>query len=174
MPQKQPRVRQTVVSADGTSRLCGLPAPVEGKLQAQSTDRGRRAAGPRPRIAAWRSVRPPRREGWLSWGPKVRGVYRVEVARRAARAAFVRGCQTGAVFPYEGRNSQHRLKANEAYQIGESGHPVRAYLSVPEIIRAAQRTEAEELTRVKRELARVTQERDCLTRAAACFARESP
>ena len=40
--------------------------------------------------------------------------------------------------------------------------------------RAAQRTEAEELTRVKRELARVTQERDFLKRAAAFFARESP
>ena len=40
-------------------------------------------------------------------------------------------------------------------------------------IRAAQRAEAEELTRVKRELARVTQERDFLKRAAAFFARES-
>ena len=39
--------------------------------------------------------------------------------------------------------------------------------------RAAQRTEAEELTRVKRELARVTQERDFLRRAAAFFARAS-
>ena len=39
--------------------------------------------------------------------------------------------------------------------------------------RATQRAEAEALTRVKREWARVTQERDCLTRAAACFARES-
>ena len=39
--------------------------------------------------------------------------------------------------------------------------------------RAAQRAEAEALTRVKREWARVTPERDCLTRAAACFARES-
>ena len=38
---------------------------------------------------------------------------------------------------------------------------------------AAQRAEAEELTRVKRELARVTQERDFLKRAAAFFARES-
>ena len=38
---------------------------------------------------------------------------------------------------------------------------------------AAQRVEAEELTRVKRELARVTQERDFLKRAAAFFARES-
>ena len=39
--------------------------------------------------------------------------------------------------------------------------------------RAAQRAETEALTRLKRELARVTQERDFLQRAAACFARES-
>ncbi len=39
--------------------------------------------------------------------------------------------------------------------------------------RAVQRTEAEELTRLKRELVRVTQERDFLKRAAAFFARES-
>ena len=39
--------------------------------------------------------------------------------------------------------------------------------------RAAKRTEAEELTRVKQELARVTQERDFLKRAAVFFARES-
>ncbi len=38
---------------------------------------------------------------------------------------------------------------------------------------AAQRAEAEELTRVTRELARVTQERELLKRAAAFFARES-
>ena len=32
----------------------------------------------------------------------------------------------------------HRLKADESYQIGERGHPVRAYLSVsPEIVNAA-------------------------------------
>ena len=42
---------------------------------------------------------------------------------------------------------------------------------VPGTTRATQRAEAETLTRVKRELARVTQERDCLTRAAACFVR---
>ena len=40
--------------------------------------------------------------------------------------------------------------------------------------RVAQRAEAEALTRVKREWTRVTQARDCVTRAAACFARESP
>ena len=39
--------------------------------------------------------------------------------------------------------------------------------------RAAQRAEAEELTRVKQELARVTQERVFLRRSAAFFAKES-
>src|SRR6476620_4233532 len=48
------------------------------------------------------------------------------------------GIATVAVYPYEDRNSLHRLKADESYQIGEKGHPVRAYLSVDEIIRVAQ------------------------------------
>ncbi|RLP78045.1 pyruvate carboxylase [Mycetocola tolaasinivorans] len=62
---------------------------------------------------------------------------RGEIAIRAFRAAYELGAQTVAVFPYEDRNSMHRLKADEAYQIGEKGHPVRAYLDVSEIIRVA-------------------------------------
>ncbi|HEY1531044.1 MAG TPA: biotin carboxylase N-terminal domain-containing protein, partial [Galbitalea sp.] len=63
---------------------------------------------------------------------------RGEIAIRAMRAAFELGASTVAVFPYEDRNSMHRLKADEAYQIGSEGHPVRAYLDVAEIIRVAQ------------------------------------
>jgi len=62
---------------------------------------------------------------------------RGEIAIRAFRAAFELGAKTVAVFPYEDRNSSHRLKADEAYQIGVVGHPVRAYLDVDEIIRVA-------------------------------------
>jgi len=62
---------------------------------------------------------------------------RGEIAIRAFRAAYELGAQTVAVFPYEDRNSMHRLKADEAYQIGSPGHPVRAYLDVAEIIRVA-------------------------------------
>ena len=62
---------------------------------------------------------------------------RGEIAIRAFRAAYEMGITTVAVYPYEDRNSQHRLKADESYQIGEMGHPVRAYLSVDEIIRVA-------------------------------------
>ncbi|MGH3686108.1 MAG: pyruvate carboxylase [Pseudonocardiaceae bacterium] len=74
---------------------------------------------------------------------KVLVANRGEIAIRAFRAAYELGCQTVAVFPYEDRNSEHRLKAYEAYQIGEKGHPVRAYLSVEEIIRAAQHAGAD-------------------------------
>jgi pyruvate carboxylase len=62
---------------------------------------------------------------------------RGEIAIRAFRAAYELGAKTVAVFPFEDRNSLHRLKADEAYEIGEPGHPVRAYLDVAEIIRVA-------------------------------------
>ena len=63
---------------------------------------------------------------------------RGEIAIRAFRAANELGARTVAVYPYEDRNSLHRLKADEAYLIGTEGHPVRAYLDVAEIIRVAQ------------------------------------
>ncbi|MBI5161931.1 MAG: pyruvate carboxylase [Micrococcales bacterium] len=62
---------------------------------------------------------------------------RGEIAIRAFRAAVELGAETVAVYPWEDRNSLHRLKADEAYLIGEKGHPVRAYLDVAEIIRVA-------------------------------------
>ena len=68
---------------------------------------------------------------------KVLVANRGEIAIRAFRAAYELGAGTVAVFPYEDRNSLHRLKADESYQIGVPGHPVRAYLSVDEIIGAA-------------------------------------
>ncbi|OWL98141.1 hypothetical protein B7435_25425, partial [Mycolicibacterium peregrinum] len=68
---------------------------------------------------------------------------RGEIAIRAFRAAYEMGIATVAVYPYEDRNSLHRLKADESYQIGEIGHPVRAYLSVEEIIRVAEHSGAD-------------------------------
>jgi pyruvate carboxylase len=68
---------------------------------------------------------------------------RGEIAIRAFRAAYELGAATVAVFPYEDRNSSHRLKADEAYQIGTEGHPVRAYLDVAEIIRVAKESGAD-------------------------------
>src|SRR5829696_10480321 len=74
---------------------------------------------------------------------KVLVANRGEIAVRAFRAAYELGAQTVAVFPWEDRNSVHRLKADESYQIGEEGHPVRAYLSVEEVIGAARRAGAD-------------------------------
>jgi pyruvate carboxylase len=68
---------------------------------------------------------------------------RGEIAIRAFRAAYELGVSTVAVFPYEDRNSLHRAKADESYLIGERGHPVRAYLDVDEVIRAARKAGAD-------------------------------
>jgi pyruvate carboxylase len=62
---------------------------------------------------------------------------RGEIAIRAFRAAVELGKRTVAVYPFEDRYSLHRMKADEAYQIGEPGHPLRAYLDIDEIIRVA-------------------------------------
>jgi pyruvate carboxylase len=62
---------------------------------------------------------------------------RGEIAVRAFRAAYELGIRTVAVFPWEDRNAVHRTKADEAYLIGERGHPVRAYLDIDEIVRVA-------------------------------------
>jgi len=68
---------------------------------------------------------------------------RGEIAIRAFRAAYEMSISTVAVYAYEDRNSSHRLKADESYQIGEKGRPVRAYLSVSEIIRVAKHAGAD-------------------------------
>ncbi|WP_439377638.1 pyruvate carboxylase [Amycolatopsis lexingtonensis] len=74
---------------------------------------------------------------------KVLVANRGEIAIRAFRAGYELGAGTVAVFPHEDRNSLHRLKADEAYEIGEPGHPVRAYLSVDEIVDAAKKAGAD-------------------------------
>ncbi|HSK41598.1 MAG TPA: biotin carboxylase N-terminal domain-containing protein, partial [Arenibaculum sp.] len=68
---------------------------------------------------------------------------RGEIAIRAFRAGYELGAKTVAVFPNEDRNSIHRQKADEAYLIGEEGHPVRAYLDVDEVVRVAKESGAD-------------------------------
>ncbi|GAB2754769.1 pyruvate carboxylase [Nocardioides salsibiostraticola] len=74
---------------------------------------------------------------------KVLVANRGEIAIRAFRAAYEVGARTVAVFPYEDRWSEHRLSADEAYEIGERGHPVRAYLDPEAIVAAALRSGAD-------------------------------
>jgi len=68
---------------------------------------------------------------------KVLVANRGEIAVRAFRAATELGAGTVAVFPAEDRRSEHLIKADEAYQIGSPGHPVRAYLDTAEMVRVA-------------------------------------
>ncbi len=62
---------------------------------------------------------------------KVLVANRGEIAVRAFRAINELGYTSVAVFPYEDRYSLHRQKADESYEIGERGHPLRAYLDIP-------------------------------------------
>ncbi len=70
---------------------------------------------------------------------------RGEIAIRAFRAANELGIRSVAVYPYEDRHSLHRLKADESYEIGEHGHPVRAYLDVEAIVALAVRVGADSI-----------------------------
>jgi len=74
---------------------------------------------------------------------KVLVANRGEIAVRAFRAAWELGARTVAVFAYEDRFSEHRFKADEAYEIGERGHPIRSYLDPDAIVAAAVRCGAD-------------------------------
>ncbi len=69
---------------------------------------------------------------------KVLVANRGEIAVRAFRAINELGYTSVAVFPFEDRYSLHRQKADESYEIGERGHPLRAYLDIHGLIDVAQ------------------------------------
>ena len=62
---------------------------------------------------------------------------RSEIAIRVCRSAHELHIRTVAIYTYEDRYALHRFKADEAYQIGQPGEPIRAYLDIPAIIRIA-------------------------------------
>jgi len=74
---------------------------------------------------------------------KVLVANRGEIAIRAFRALHELGIRSVAIYPYEDRHSLHRQKADESYEIGERGHPVRAYLDVELIVSLAKRVGAD-------------------------------
>jgi pyruvate carboxylase len=74
---------------------------------------------------------------------KVLVANRGEIAIRAFRAATELGIRTVAVYTPDDRDSLHRQKADEAYEIGEAGHPVRAYLDVETLVQTALDIEAD-------------------------------
>ncbi|MBX2941702.1 MAG: pyruvate carboxylase [Cyclobacteriaceae bacterium] len=62
---------------------------------------------------------------------------RGEIAIRVFRASVEIGLKTVAVYTHEDRYSLHRYKADESYQIGKEGDPLKPYLDIDEIIRVA-------------------------------------
>jgi pyruvate carboxylase len=73
------------------------------------------------------------------------GRNRGEIAVRVLRAANELQLQTVCVYTPEDGEALHRTKADEAYQLGEPGHPVRGYLDVEALIEVAQRCGADAL-----------------------------
>ena len=62
---------------------------------------------------------------------------RSEIAIRVFRSAHELGTRTVAIYSHEDRFALHRFKADEAYQVGKPGEPIRSYLDVPGIVRLA-------------------------------------
>jgi len=62
---------------------------------------------------------------------------RSEIAIRVFRSAHELGIRTVAVYTHEDRYALHRFKADEAYQIGGPGEPIKNYLNIPAIIAIA-------------------------------------
>ncbi|TVZ51293.1 pyruvate carboxylase [Dokdonia sp. Hel_I_53] len=65
---------------------------------------------------------------------KVLVANRSEIAIRVLRACTELNIATVAIFTYEDRYSQHRHKADEAYQIGNDNEPLKPYLDMDQII----------------------------------------
>src|SRR4051794_10275710 len=62
---------------------------------------------------------------------------RSEIAIRVFRSAHELGIRTVAIYSHEDRFAIHRVKADEAYQVGRTGEPIRSYLNIPAIVALA-------------------------------------
>ncbi len=60
-----------------------------------------------------------------------------EIAIRVFRACTEMGIRTVAIYSDQDRQSQHRVKADESYHVGEGLEPIAAYLCIPDIVRIA-------------------------------------
>lgn len=65
---------------------------------------------------------------------------RGEIAIRIMRAATELGIRTVGIYAKQDRFCLHRFKADESYEIGASLGPVKAYLSIADILRIARET----------------------------------
>jgi pyruvate carboxylase len=74
---------------------------------------------------------------------KLLAANRSEIAIRVFRSAHELGIRTVAVYSHEDRYALHRFKADESYELGRPGEPVRVYLDIAGIIQIARRHEVD-------------------------------
>src|SRR5262249_6593545 len=77
------------------------------------------------------------RDGAMSEIRKLLVANRGEIAIRVFRSAHELGIRTVAIYSHEDRFAVHRLKADEAYEVGRPGEPIRSYLDIESIIALA-------------------------------------
>jgi pyruvate carboxylase len=70
---------------------------------------------------------------------KLLAANRSEIATRVFRSAHELGIRTVAIYSHEDRFALHRFKADEAYQIGKAGEPIRSYLDIEAIVELCKR-----------------------------------
>src|SRR5437899_2677065 len=68
---------------------------------------------------------------------KLMAANRSEIAIRVFRSTHELGVRTVAIYAHEDRFALHRFKADEAYQVGNPGQPLRAYLDIDNIVALA-------------------------------------
>jgi pyruvate carboxylase len=68
---------------------------------------------------------------------KLMAANRGEIAIRIFRSAHELGIRTVAIYSHEDRFAIHRLKADEAYEVGKPGEPIRTYLNIDSIVALA-------------------------------------
>ncbi|MBX7167588.1 MAG: pyruvate carboxylase [Pirellulales bacterium] len=66
---------------------------------------------------------------------------RGEIAIRVFRSAHELGIRAYGIYSHEDRFALHRFKADEAYQVGRQGEPIRAYLDIDAILAIAKQHE---------------------------------
>jgi pyruvate carboxylase len=59
---------------------------------------------------------------------------RGEIAIRVFRSAHELGIKTVAIYSHEDRFAVHRVKADEAFQVGKPGEPIKSYLNIEAIV----------------------------------------
>src|SRR5689334_7811146 len=123
-----------------------IPALVFGdnlrfSRQAAPARRGRRRRTARPPLLPGSAFsllpHPDCRDVSMTEFRKLMVANRGEIAIRVFRSAHELGIRTVAIYSHEDRFAMHRLKADEAYQVGKAGEPIRSYLDIDGIIALA-------------------------------------